>query len=102
MPSVNYWDDSSSILGNVLEDRLREIKMLVGRITPASGRAKVSGSDHNGATQAPLRVIHTSDLKTSPAAQTIVEQCSAQCCCVSSITLAVEVSIATGPALKRK
>jgi len=100
LPSVDYWDNSGSILGNVLEDRLREIKMMVGRITPAAGRAEVSSGDHNYARQAPLWIIYTSDLKASPTAQTIVEQCSAQCCGVSSITLAVQISIATSPTLK--
>lgn len=65
LPSVDYRNNTSSILGNVLEDRLREIKVVVRRITPASRRAKVSGSDNDGATQAPLRVISAHNLKAS-------------------------------------
>jgi hypothetical protein len=57
-------------LGNVLEDRLGEIKMVLRRITPAPcivrqgivRRAEIGGGDHNGARQAPFGVIHAPDL----------------------------------------
>ena len=89
LPSVNYGNNTSSVLGNVLENRLREIKVVIRRVTPASWRAEVSGCDHNGARQAPLWVIDTPELIACTTAQAIVKQCSAQCCCVNTITLAI-------------
>lgn len=73
LPSVTYWDNTSSVLGNVLEDWLREIKVMVGRVTPASWWAEISGSDNNGAREAPLWIIHTPELKASSATQAIVK-----------------------------
>lgn len=71
--------------------------MLLGRIAPATGivwesiiwRAKICGSNKNGARTAPSWVINTLDLKTSPTAHAIVEKCTAQSCCVCPISLAV-------------
>ena len=95
IPSVSDRDNPSSVLSNVLEDRLREIKVLLGRITPASWWAEVSGSDDNGAREAPLGIIHTPKLKTGATAEAIVEKSCAQCCSVGPIPLAVQVSIST-------
>jgi hypothetical protein len=82
--------------------------MVLGRVAPAPcivgesivWRAEVGGSDHNRAGQAPPTVINTPNLETSPTAQSIVEQCRAQSCCVSPIPLAVKVSIPTSPTCK--
>ena len=64
LPSINYRNNASFILGNLLENRLRQIKMVIGRVTPATRRAEIGGSDHNGARKAPLWVIHTLDFIT--------------------------------------
>lgn len=68
LPSVNYRNNPSSVLGNVLEDRLGEIEVFLGRVTPSSWWAEISGGDHNGASEAPFWIIYTSDLKARPAA----------------------------------
>jgi hypothetical protein len=90
-------------LGNVLEDRLRKIKVVLGRVapTPCIVResivwwAEIGGCNDNGAWQAPFRVTHALNLIARPAAQTIVEQSSAQSRSVRPIPLAVQVPIPT-------
>ena len=75
-PSISNRYNTSPVLSNVLEHRLREIKMLQGRVAPAPsiigegrvGWAEIGGSDHNGTWQAPLAVIYTPYLITSPTA----------------------------------
>lgn len=57
--------------------------------------AEIGGCDDNGARQAPFGITHTLNLIASPTAQPIVEKSSAQSCCVSTIPLAVEVTIPT-------
>jgi hypothetical protein len=103
IPSVRDRHDSSSVLGNVLEDRLRKIKVVLGRVapTPCIVResivwwAEIGGCNDNGAWQAPFRVTHALNLIARPAAQTIVEQSSAQSRSVRPIPLAVQVPIPT-------
>lgn len=81
-PSVRYRDYPGFVLGNVLENGLREVKMLLGRIAPAPcvvregivWWAEIGGGDQNGAGQAPFGVIHTPNLIARPTAQPIVEQ----------------------------
>lgn len=81
----------------MLEDRLREVKMLLRRVAPAARivgkgivwRAKIGGCDQNGARQAPSGVIYTLNLIARATAQTIVEQSCAQSCSVCTITLAI-------------
>ncbi len=102
-PSVGNRDNPSSVLGNALEDRLREIKVLERRVTPSSSIvregivwwAEIGGSDHNGAWQAPFWVFRAPNLIARSAAQPTVEQSCAQSCCVRSIPLAVQVPIPT-------
>ena len=97
LPSIRDWDNSSSVLSNTLENRLREVKMLQRWIAPASiivwecivRRAKVGSRDNNGTRKASFWVIHTFDFKASSTAQSIVEQCGAQSSCVCPITLAI-------------
>jgi hypothetical protein len=104
-PSVSHGNDSSSVLSYVLEYRLREIKMVLRRVTPAASIvgesivrwAEISGCDHNGARQAPFGVTSTLNLITRSTAQPIVEQSSTESSSVGSIPLAVEVSISTSP-----
>jgi hypothetical protein len=68
LPSEEYGYNSSSILSNVQESRLGQIKMLERGIAPATiviresriWRAKVGGSDSDGAREAPLRVVTAS------------------------------------------
>ena len=70
LPSVSHRHNSSSVLSNAQEDRLSKIKVVQGRVAPAScivGQgvvwwAEVGGSDHDGARQAPPVVIRTPNL----------------------------------------
>ena len=80
-PSVSNRHNSCSVLSNVLEYRLREIKVLKRRVAPASSvvgegivwRAEIGGCDHNGAWQAPCRVTSAPNLVARATAQAIVE-----------------------------
>ena len=67
-PSVRYRNNTSSVLCNAYEDRLRKIKVFVGRITPAPWWTEVSSSDGNGTREAPLWVINTFNLETGSTA----------------------------------
>lgn len=68
LPSEEYGYNSSSILSNVQESRLGQIKVLKRGVAPATivvresriRRAKVGGSDSDGAREAPLRVVTAS------------------------------------------
>jgi hypothetical protein len=70
LPSVGHRYNTSTVSGNVLEDRLREIKVVLRRVTPPPcivrqgivWRAEIGGCDQNGARQAPFGVIHAPDL----------------------------------------
>jgi len=102
-PFVSHRHYSSFVLGNVLEDRLREIKVVLGRVAPTPivvrksivWWAEIGGCNHNGARQTPPGVTHTLDLIARPTAQPIVEQGCAQSCSVCPIPLAIQVPIAT-------
>lgn len=105
-PSVLNRDNSSPELSNVLENRLREIKVLQRRITPTTvvirerivGRAEVSSSDNDRAGKAPLRVIVALDFIASTATEAIIEQCSAQSRGVGTVALAIKIAITTSTA----
>lgn len=86
----------------MLEDRLREVKVVLRRVTPAAWWTEICGSDHNGARETPLWIICTPNFKACSTAEAIVVQCSAQCCSANPITLAVQVSISTSPTYKTK
>ena len=73
-PSVNYRNNSSLVLSNALENRLRKIKMKSGRVTPTTWWAEISGSDHNGPWKTPSWVIHTLNLIACTTTQPIIEQ----------------------------
>ena len=110
LPSVGHRHNAGLVLGNVLEDRLREVEVVLGRVAPAAGivgegivwRAEIGGGDHNGAGQAPLGVVHTPNLVARSAPQPIVEQSSAQGRRVGSVPLAVEVAVPTSSAFRNK
>lgn len=105
LPSVGNRHNSCSVLSNVLEDRLREIKVLQWRVAPTScvvgegivWRAEIGGSDHNGAWQAPFRVTSALNLIARATAQPVVEQSRTQSSSVCSIALTVQVTIPTSP-----
>lgn len=109
LPSVRNRHNSSFVLSNVLEDRLRKVKVVLRRVAPASSivrqgivwRAEISGCDHNGARKAPFWVIHTPNFIARTTPQPIVEQSSAQSSSVCSIPLAVEISIPTSTTYKK-
>lgn len=101
LPSIGNGDYSGAVLGNAEEDGLGEVEVELRRVAPPSRRAEVSGGDGDGAREAPLRVIDAPELETCPAAQPVVEQCSAQCRCVCPITLAVQVSVPTSPTCEK-
>lgn len=73
-PSVRDRDNTSFVLGNVLEDRLGEVKVVLWRVTPPPcivwqgivWGTEISGCDHNGARQAPFGVIRTPNLIARP------------------------------------
>jgi len=103
IPSELNRDNPCSELGNLLEDRLREIKVLLWGIAPPPcivwesivWWAEVGASDHNGSRETPLPIVHAFDLIARPTAQPVVEQSSTQRRCVSPIPLAVEIPIPT-------
>lgn len=90
-------------MSNLQESRLGHVKVLERRIAPPAvvvGQvivrgAEVSGSDSDGTGEAPFGVIVAFHLITRPAAQAIVEQSSAECCSVSPIPLAVQITVPT-------
>lgn len=110
LPSVSNRHNTSSVLSNVLEDRLREVKVVLRRIAPAPSIvrkgivwwAEIGGCDHNGTRQTPFGVIYTSNLIARTTAQAIVEQSSAQCCSICPIPLTVEVSIPTSTTYRKQ
>ncbi|XXG70628.1 hypothetical protein AAC387_Pa07g0065 [Persea americana] len=90
IPSVSYWNNPSNVLSNALEGRLGEVKVRLA--APPPWWAEISAGDHNGPWEAPLWVIDAPDLITRSAAQPIVEEGSAQSCCVDPILLTLTVS----------
>ncbi|RRT72645.1 hypothetical protein B296_00022740, partial [Ensete ventricosum] len=102
--SEPFRNNACFVLRDALENRLREIEVLPGRVAPSAivagesvvGRAEVGRSDYDRPLETPSVITHALDLKTSSTALAIVEQSSAQCSSVGTITLAVEVPIPTG------
>ncbi|KAJ9545047.1 LOW QUALITY PROTEIN: hypothetical protein OSB04_024754 [Centaurea solstitialis] len=76
------WDDSSTILCNLQEGRLREIEMAEWGVAPPAivigeciiWGAEVGGGDGNDAMETPFRVIHAPQLVAGAAALPVVEQ----------------------------
>ena len=101
IPSVSYWDNPCYVMSNVLEDGLRQVKVLLGRAAPPSRWAEISGGDHNGPWEAPLWIIDAPYLITRSTAQPIVKEGSAQSCCVGPIPLTVEITVSTSPTYTR-
>ncbi|RWW50549.1 hypothetical protein BHE74_00043166, partial [Ensete ventricosum] len=102
--SEPFRNNACFVLRDALENRLREIEVLPGRVAPSAivagesvvGRAEVGRSDYDRPLETPSVITDALDLKTSSTALAIVEQSSAQCSSVGTITLAVEVPIPTG------
>lgn len=100
-PSVLNRDDTGPKLGNVLENRLREIKVFQRRIAPSTviigkgivGWAEVSSSDNDRARKAPLLIIIALNFIASSTAETIVEQRSAQSRGICTVSLAIQIAI---------
>lgn len=86
----------------MLKHRLREIKVLLGRVAPAASIigqgivwwTEIGGGDHDARPQAPLWVVHALDLKARAAALPVVEQRGAQRRRARPVPLAVQVAIA--------
>lgn len=106
IPSVKDWNNSSPVLGNRLKSRLGHVKVWSRRIAPTTivirecqvWRTEICGSNCNGsAPEAPLGcfVCITNYLIATAAWFAIIEQSSAQCSSFYSITICVEISIAT-------
>lgn len=103
LPSVLNRDYPCLVLSYVLENWLRKIKVLLRRVAPPPciiwesivGWAEIGCSDYNGSRKTPPCIIYTLDLIASSTAQSIVEESSAQCSCVSPIPLTIQVSIPT-------
>lgn len=104
IPFVLDWDDACFILCDLLEDGLREIKVVPGRIAPPSivvgkrvvWRAEVSGGNDDRTLEAPLPA-RAFDLEARTAALPVVEQSRAQCSALGAIPLVVEITITTCP-----
>jgi len=56
LPSINNGNNTSFILSNVLENRLREIKMVIRRATRTTRWTEISGSNNNGTMEIPFWV----------------------------------------------
>lgn len=103
VPSKCHRHNSSSILSNLKEGWFCHIKVLQRRVAPTTiivgqskvWRTEVCSSDNNGARLAPSWIIITPHFITCPTTQAIVEQSSAQSCSVGSISLTVQIPIAT-------
>lgn len=107
VPSEDNGDNTGLVLSNALEDWLREIKMLLGRVAPAAGvvgqsivwRTEIGGGHHDVAGKA-HSAIHTLYHIASPAAKTTIKESRAQRGRVSPVALAVKVSVPTCTACK--
>lgn len=97
LPSKSDRDDPSSVLCNLQESRLGQVKVLERRIAPPAivvrqskvWRTEVGSSDSDGPGKTPSWVIVASHFVARTTAQAIVEKGSAQCCGVGSVPLAV-------------
>ncbi|GMP79609.1 hypothetical protein CsSME_00035087 [Camellia sinensis var. sinensis] len=85
LPLKRDWNNSSSVLSNLQESRLCQIKVLEERVAPPTivirlGRVRwteVCSSHNDGPREAQLWVTIAFDLIACPTAQAIVEQSSA-------------------------
>ena len=104
-PSEGHGHDPGTVLSDLEEGGLGQVKMLEGRVASPSvvvsegvvWRAEVGGSDHNGPREAPPGVVGALHLVACAAAEAIVEEGRAKRGGVRAVTLAVEVAIATSP-----
>ena len=111
--AVDHRHDAAAVHPDLLERRLGHVEVLPRRVAPAAGvaglggvgRAEVGGGDHHAggaasAANAPLGVGGgvALDLEAGAAAESGVEERSAEGGGVSAIARAVEVSVAAGTA----
>ena len=81
LPPVGNGDDSSAVLSDLLENRLREIEVLKRRIAPTAiiigeteiRRTEICGGDYNGTRETPFFVVHATDFEARTAAETVVK-----------------------------
>ncbi|KAK3005132.1 hypothetical protein RJ639_017856 [Escallonia herrerae] len=84
LPAVRDGNNAGAVLGYSEEHGHGKVEVGARRVAPPAivvgqvivGRAEVGGSDENGgaAAEAPLRGVDTLELKTSTAAEAIVEK----------------------------
>lgn len=102
-PSKGDRDNASLEMSNLLENRLREVKVPQRRVTPTPSivrqsivwGAEISGCHHNRRRKAPLVVVGAPDLEARPAAHPSVEQRRAQGRRVRPVPLAVQIAVPT-------
>ena len=90
-------DNACPVLGNVLENGLRQIKVLQGMLTPSIiviqklivGWAEVGSSDNDRVGEEPLLVVIALDFIAISSAETIIEHHSVENHFVGTITLAI-------------
>ena len=111
-PAVRDRDNAGAVLSDLEEHRHSKVKVSSRRVAPPAiviwkrvvRRAKVCGCDQNrrATRMTKLWVTCALDLKASPTAKAVVEQCSAQCSRVHSVALAVQVSVPTSSTCGRQ
>lgn len=113
MPLEQDGDDPAPVDADLFPSRLSHVKMLEGRVTPATiiarkskvWRAKVGRSDgHGHSLPAPLCVciVVTYDFVALSTRGTVIEQSSAQSSCSSSIPSRIQIPISTCSSCKPK
>jgi len=106
LPPIQNGNNSSSVLGNCLKGRLRHVKVRSRGITPTTivireckvWWTKICGSNSDGsASETPLRNLPcvTNYLIATTTWLTIIKQSSTQCCWFYTISICVQISIAT-------
>lgn len=109
LPAEINRDDPGTVCGDLQEHGHCEVEVGARGVAPPTivvgegviWRAEVCGSDEDGGiSRAARSVVGALDLKAGSAAQPIVEQCSAQCCIVNSVALAIQISVTTRAAYK--
>jgi hypothetical protein len=101
-PAVEDGDNSRFVDSNLLVSGNSHVEMLERHVAPSTvvvGQIRVGRTEvccrhsHCSSRYTPSRLV-AFDLKACPTAQAVVEEGRAQSCCVRSIALAVQVSIA--------
>lgn len=91
-----HWDNASMVVfDNLNKHRHGEVEMLAWWVAPSTvvawfgpvGRAKISGCDLDGTRCTPLRAVVALQLEACTACLAIIEQSSAQCGCLQTVSL---------------